>query len=179
LAANRCKDVLPLLPAYARGEWHHWDPAAVAAHLERCGSCRRALAEIQRVQSLLDLDAAPVEPLPGFQDRLLAGLQSAGVPVEPPGAGPPEGDVPLGPAAIPPPPAKARRPAIPAGTWINLGTAAAAVLGLMYLTAPGADPVFTERLASLLELLFRQGPDLVVSQGMDALTRWMQALRGW
>lgn len=186
LAANPCNDILPLLPAYARGEWSHFNPASVAAHLEECGACRRALAEIQRVQSLLDLDAAAVAPSPGFQDRLLAGLQAAGIPVQ-------QAGVPVQPAGVPAQPAgekaegaggrapraKPPRLPIPPATWINLGTAAAAVIGLMYLTAPAADPGLTERLASLLELVFRQGPDQVVSQGMDTLAAWFQAYRGW
>lgn len=169
MAANRCNDVLPLLPAYARGEWSDWDPEPVAAHLAGCAYCRRALAGIQRAQSLLELDAAAVEPSPGFQDRLLAGLQAAGVPVM--GEGEPDGR--QGPQA------KASRRSIPGATWINLGTAAAAVIGLMYLAAPAAGPGWTEQLASWLELLFRQGPDQVVSQGMDTLAAWFQAYRGW
>ncbi len=74
----RCRRVCEQLEAYLDGEQGTPPPAGweqVAAHLERCESCRRELSRRRGLRNLLA--EVPVPPVPeGFAGRVVARLQA-------------------------------------------------------------------------------------------------------
>ncbi|RME13865.1 MAG: hypothetical protein D6802_00325 [Ardenticatenia bacterium] len=77
----KCREIEPLLSAYALDALETGERLAVEAHLEDCAVCRRALADYRAVAEGLAFAAPPVEPPPSLRARLIA--QTAPAPARP------------------------------------------------------------------------------------------------
>jgi len=70
----KCAQIQKMLPAFLDGVLSKTENALVQKHLEACDSCRTAFEEYQDGQRLIqDLD--PVEPPPGFAQKIMARLE--------------------------------------------------------------------------------------------------------
>ncbi len=74
---HECEQVLDHLEELALGVAEARQRAGALAHLERCASCRRELAEMAEVADRLAALAPPVEPPAEFEPRIVAALVAA------------------------------------------------------------------------------------------------------
>jgi len=72
----RCRKIISYLNAYADGELSEKKCCLVEAHLAKCDSCRRRLAEIRALDEQFR-QALPVPPVPdGLTSRIMAGVRA-------------------------------------------------------------------------------------------------------
>jgi anti-sigma factor RsiW len=151
-----CNEILENLSAYQDGELGPAEAAAVDAHLASCESCRRRLADYEKVWELLG-DSKLLEPGPGFTEAVLDRASARGF------------------AAV-------RRPAF----WIPAAAAAAvlAAVGLFFLAstggpgpavppapvAPAEAPAVSDPVLAEVESAVRADPELLeILENLDAL----------